>query len=137
MNHINLEAFAGGKFSEQVNKAMEEVTQNIQNPNTDATAARKITVTITLKPNEARNFITTSMAVKTTLAPAVGIVTAMNMGKNLRTGEVEAVEVGNQIPGQMTMRLDTEKPSEGGTPNEEHEAVQHDNNVVDLRTKQA
>lgn len=81
MNHINLETFAGGKFSEQVNKAMEEVTRNIQNPNTDATAVRKMTVTITLKPNEARNFIATSIVTKATLAPEIGITTAMNMGE--------------------------------------------------------
>lgn len=31
-------------------------------------------------------------------------MTALNMGKNLKTGEVEAVEVGNQIPGQMSIQ---------------------------------
>ena len=31
-------------------------------------------------------------------------VTALSMGKDLRTGEVEAVEIGNQIPGQMSVQ---------------------------------
>lgn len=44
MQHINLETFANGAFTAQVNRAIEEVTKNIQDPNTDATAARKITV---------------------------------------------------------------------------------------------
>lgn len=30
MNHINIEEFAGGALSVQVNKAIEEVTENIQ-----------------------------------------------------------------------------------------------------------
>ena len=54
MQHIDLETFANGAFTAQVNRAIEEVTKNIQDPNTDATAARKITVTIGFKPNQDR-----------------------------------------------------------------------------------
>lgn len=54
MKHVDLEKFANGAFSAQVNRAIEEVTENIQNPNTDAGAARKITVTIAFKPNAER-----------------------------------------------------------------------------------
>lgn len=86
-----------------MNRAIEEVTENIQNPNTDATAARKIVVTIGFKPNAERNFVATGVQTKTTLAPALGAVTAFSMGKNLQTGEVDAVEIGNQIPGQMSV----------------------------------
>lgn len=91
MQHINLETFANGAFTAQVNRAIEEVTKNIQDPNTDAGTARKITVTIAFKPNQERNFIATGVQTKTTLAPALGAVTALSMGKDLRTGEVEAV----------------------------------------------
>ena len=90
MQHINLEPFANGAFTAQVNRAIEEVTKNIQDPNTDAGTARKITVTIAFKPNQERNFIATGVQTKTTLAPALGAVTALSMGKDLRTGEVEA-----------------------------------------------
>ncbi len=90
MQHINLETFANGAFTAQVNRAIEEVTKNIQDPNTDAGTARKITVTIAFKPNQERNFIATGVQTKTTLAPALGAVTALSMGKDLRTGEVEA-----------------------------------------------
>ena len=51
MKHVDLEKFANGAFSAQVNRAIEEVTENIQNPNTDAGATRKLTVTIAFKPN--------------------------------------------------------------------------------------
>ena len=144
MEHINLETFANGAFSAQVNKAIEEVTKNIQDPNTDATAARKVTVTIAFKPNEQRNFVATGVQTKTALAPALGAVTAMSMGKDLRTGDVQAVEIGNQLPGQLQMAMQdtdtaanepetiqTVDPSTG----EIYETPIHNatNNVIDLR----
>ena len=104
MKHINLETFANGAFTVQVNRAIEEVTKNIQDPNTEAVAARKITVTIGFKPNADRSFVATGVQTKTTLAPALGAVTAIQMGKNIKTGEVEAIEIGTgQIPGQMSV----------------------------------
>lgn len=62
-----------------------------------------VVVTIAFKPNAERNFVATGVQTKTTLAPALGAVTAFSMGKNLQTGEVEAIEMGNQIPGQMSV----------------------------------
>lgn len=103
MQHINLETFANGAFTAQVNRAIEEVTKNIQDPNTDATAARKITVTIGFKPNQDRTLAPIGIQSKTTLAPALGAVTAIQMAKDLVTGEIQAAEIGNQIPGQMSM----------------------------------
>ncbi len=140
MNHINLEEFAAGALTAQINRAMEDVTKNVQDPNTDATATRKITVTIVLKPNDRRDFVATGVQTKTTLAPVLGAVTAISMGKNLKTGEVEAVEIGRQIPGQMSIS-DMEEQE---TNQEEKMARTVDpstgeiyetptNNVIDLR----
>lgn len=103
MEHFNMEQFAQGAFTVQVNRELETVMNNISDPNTDATAKRKITVTIELKPNEQRDFVTTSVTARSSLAPALGAVTAINIGKNLKTGKVEAQEIGNQIPGQMSI----------------------------------
>ncbi len=142
MQHINLETFANGAFTAQVNRAIEEVTKNVQDPNTDATAARKITVTIGFKPNQERNFVATGVQTKTTLAPALGAVTAISMGKDIKSGEVEAVEIGSQVPGQMSFAQETQPvaidgqvvdPSTGEII-EEHPVG---NKVVDLRTRQA
>ena len=108
MKHINMETFANGAFTEQINRELKKVTENIQDPNTK----RKITVMIEFKPNEARNFVTTGVQAKATLAPALGAVTALSMGKNLKTNEVEAYEVGAQIPGQITMEESLEDMSE-------------------------
>lgn len=87
MKHINIEQFSNGELTQQINREMEAVARNIADPNTEAKTARKITVTITLKPNEQRDFITTSITTKSTLAPTLGTVTALAVGKNLKTGE--------------------------------------------------
>ena len=151
MQHINLETFANGAFTAQVNRAIEEVTKNIQDPNTDAGTARKITVTIAFKPNQERNFIATGVQTKTTLAPALGAVTALSMGNDLRTGEVEAVEIGNQIPGQMSVQDVPGVVPEAGTTVVDGKVIdkatgevvadsvsEHAGKVIDLRTaKQA
>lgn len=71
MQHIDMEKFANGAFTEQINRELKKVTENIQDPNTDATAKRRITVVIEFKPNEARNFVTTGVQAKSTLAPAL------------------------------------------------------------------
>lgn len=144
MQHIDLEKFANGAFSAQVNRAIEEVTKNIQDPNTEALATRKITITIGFKANQERNFVTTGVQAKTTLAPALGTVTAMSMGRDIKTGNVEAVEVGNQIPGQMSVQ-DLQTNSVGVVDGQAVDTetgeilgdAQQDGKVIDLRTKQA
>ena len=103
MKHINIEQFSNGELTQQINREMEAVARNIADPNTEAKTARKITVTSTMKPNEQRDFITTSITTKSTLAPTLGAVTALAVGKNLKTGEIEVGEIGSQIPGQMSM----------------------------------
>lgn len=143
MKHINLETFANGAFTAQVNRAIEEVTKNIQDPNTEPGAARKITVTIGFKPNQDRNFVATGVQTKTTLAPALGAVTAISMGKDIRTGEVEAVEVNTgQIPGQMSMDdVQASSLESGGTVEVDGKTVDAEtgeiksDKVVDLRKK--
>lgn len=104
MEHFNMEEFAGGAFTEQVNRELRRVVENIQDPNTEAKAKRRISVAIEFVPNEARNFGTIGVQANSKLAPALGAVTAISMGKNIKTGEVDAVEIGSQIPGQMNIK---------------------------------
>lgn len=103
MKHINIEQFSNGELTQQINREMEAVARNIADPNTEAKTARKITVTIILKPNEQRDFITTSITTKSTLAPTLGAVTALGIRKDLKSGEIGVGEIGNQIPGQMSI----------------------------------
>lgn len=141
MKHFNLEEFAGGKLSVQLNKALEKVTENIQDPNTDAQKVRKINVSISLRPNDERNFVSTTVETKLSLAPELGATTALSMGRDLRTGEVEAVGIFNQIPGQMNVE-DVIDQEEDETPKafdpDTGEIYEPSNKVIDLRkAKQA
>jgi len=141
MKHIDLEQFAGGKLSVQLNKALEKVTENIQDPNTDAQKVRKINVSISFRPNDERNFAATTVETKLSLAPELGATTALSMGRDLRTGEVEAVEIFNQIPGQMNVD-DVIDQEEDETPKafdpDTGEIYEPSNKVIDLRkAKQA
>ena len=141
MKHFNLEEFAGGKLSVQLNKALEKVTENIQDPNTDAQKVRKINVSISLRPNDERNFVSTTVETKLSLAPELGATTALSMGRNLRTGEVEAVEIFNQIPGQMNIEdvinQEEDEPQKAFDP-DTGEIYEPSNKVIDLRkAKQA
>lgn len=136
MKHFNLEEFAGGKLSVQLNKALEKVTENIQDPNTDAQKVRKINVSISLRPNDERNFVSTTVETKLSLAPELGATTALSMGRDLRTGEVEAIEIFNQIPGQMSVNdvIDQEEkePQKAFDP-DTGEIYEPSNKVIDLR----
>ena len=141
MKHINLEQFAGGKLSVQLNKALEKITENVQDPNTDAQKVRKINVSISFRPIDERNFVATTVETKLSLAPELGATTALSMGRDLRTGEVEAVEIFNQIPGQMNVD-DVIDQEEDETPKafdpDTGEIYEPSNKVIDLRkAKQA
>ena len=141
MKHINLEQFAGGKLSVQLNKALEKITENVQDPNTDAQKVRKINVSISLRPNDERNFVSTTVETKLSLAPELGVTTALSMGRDLRTGEVEAIEIFNQIPGQMSINdvidQEEEEPQKAFDP-DTGEIYEPSNKVIDLRkAKQA
>ena len=141
MKHINLEQFAGGKLSVQLNKALEKITENVQDPNTDAQKVRKINVSISFRPNDERNFVATTVETKLSLAPELGAPTALSMGRDLRTGEVEAIEIFNQIPGQMNVD-DVIDQEEDETPKafdpDTGEIYEPSNKVIDLRkAKQA
>ena len=84
----------------------------------------------------------TGVQTKTTLAPALGAVTAISMGKDIKSGEVEAVEIGSQVPGQMSFAQETQPVAIDGqivdpSTGEIIEDNSVGNKVVDLRTRQA
>lgn len=117
MEHFNMEDFAGGKLSAKINKSIMKVSENVMDPNTDAEKVRKIIVTISFRPSSERSYVATSVETEETLAPEIGAVTALNMGKDIRTGQVECVEIMNQIPGQMSIK-DVEETEETATEEE-------------------
>lgn len=114
---VNLEEFAGGAFAEKVGEALLQVTENIQNPNTDALAKRGITINIKIAPNKQRNAANVNITVQTKLAPTEAIDTQMLLGKNMKTGLFEVAEY-DPYRGQMTLGdyIQEEEPQEAGEP---------------------
>ena len=62
---LSFSTLAGGGVEEKLQYALSEVAANIADPNTDAKKARKITMTIALKPNESRMVANVDINVKT------------------------------------------------------------------------
>lgn len=69
-------SMARGAFEESVDYEMDKVIQNILDPNTKATAKRKITITIELTPDDERRTIGVSVTAKSTLAATNPVATA-------------------------------------------------------------
>lgn len=66
---VSLETFAQGEDGAKVAAALETLYANIDDPNTDAKATRKLTFEVVFKPSEDRENIAITTAVKITTAP--------------------------------------------------------------------
>lgn len=73
---VNINNLAGGAMAERINRELQKVAENVLDPNTKAEAVRTITVSIKIKPNDARQIGSTDIDVKSSLAPAKGVPTA-------------------------------------------------------------
>lgn len=136
MRHVDLESFAEGKLSAKLNKELERVARNIQDPNTDPIKERKITVTIKIKANHDRDYTDCYIETKSVLAPDAGIRTGFSIGKDLKTGVVDMMETVNQIPGQMSLdEVETEGRPEQTFDLETGEIYEVSDKVVDLRAR--
>mgnify|MGYP000868145891 CR=1 FL=1 len=99
---VNLANLTRGALMEQFNTELEKVIENIADPNTEAKKARKITINITLKPNENRNIVAVEVQTKSTLAPANKVETNLFIDKD-KDGNLAVAEIYNEIPGQMSI----------------------------------
>ena len=92
-NAKSIVEMARGAILERINYEMARVMDNILDANTKPTAKRKLTVTLTFTP----------VVAKTTLAPTNPVVTSLYIAGEDGTGEVQAVEMVPQIPGQTSL----------------------------------
>ena len=83
---------------ERADYEMTRVVENILDPNTSATAARKITITLTLKSDDTRQNIAVSCVAKSTLAATNPVTTSLYVAD-----EESIVEMVPQIPGQLAV----------------------------------
>jgi hypothetical protein len=92
---INVINLADGSIVEKLNRELEKITQNIMDKNTDPKKERKITLTLSFKPNENRDFVRTTITTKTTLATEQGVETQILVGKDSE-GQLHLNEVRQQ-----------------------------------------
>lgn len=90
-----------GAILERVDYEMERVLKNILDPNTKATAKRKIAVTLEIVPSADRKTITVNTIAKSTLCPTEPITTSLCITTRPSTGEMMVSEMMPQIPGQV------------------------------------
>ncbi|GIO33099.1 hypothetical protein J2TS6_42400 [Paenibacillus albilobatus] len=74
--NVDISKLAGGAMQERINRELKKVAENILDPNTKADAVRTVTISIKIKPNEARQMASSDIEVKSSLAPAKGVPTA-------------------------------------------------------------
>jgi hypothetical protein len=99
---FNLAELAKGALLERFNMELTKILQNIADPNTEPKKARKIQITLTLKPNERRNVASVSVQAKSTLVPTKPIETEIVIDRD-NEGKVVASEFYGGIPGQVNI----------------------------------
>lgn len=114
-NIINLNTFANGSLAEQMNNELQNIIDNIDDPNTNPTTARKLTVEIVIKPNQRRNGANVQINTKSKLAPIIPTETTIIIDRDIKSGRVMAAEIGKQVAGQIEMDL-TEVDTPEGNP---------------------
>ena len=143
--NFDLSSIAEGGLQEKVDRALAKVTQNILDPNTDIKKKRKVTINITLAPDDNRYTVDVVTDVKTTLAPDVGVSTV------LMVGDEDGLPVANELksgvvgqtyidPDDGTQKTDTGEPIEKA---EQEDAAKKDaeakkdsnDNIVDFQNK--
>ena len=84
-------------------KEMGKVMGNILDPNTKATAKRKISVTLELIPSADRRTITVQSTAKCSLTPTDPVTTSLYITNAPSTGELLVAEMVPQVPGQLAL----------------------------------
>ena len=100
MNDLNM--LMNGAVNERWQDALQRLTRNVLDPNTDAKKARKITLVLTVKPNDRRDGGEKTFDIKETLAPPVPVSQMVFFGRD-DAGAVTATQKLDQVPGQMNM----------------------------------
>lgn len=89
---------ARGAIQERADYEITRLLGNILDPNTSATAKRKLTITLELKPDDDRQSIAVSVTAKSALAPTNPVVTSLYVAD-----ETTIVEMVPQVPGQIAV----------------------------------
>lgn len=103
MDRKSILEMSAGAILERVDLEMGKVLDNIMDPNTKATAKRKITVNLELIPSADRRVITVQTTAKSTLVATEPVTTSLCVTGKHNTGEMLVAEMVPQVPGQMNL----------------------------------
>jgi hypothetical protein len=103
---IDLNTFADGALLERFNQELQRILENIADPNTDAKKVRKLTVTLSLKADDKRDVVLSSVVAKSTLAPAKDIEAKLLMDLD-SNGIITGAELKSGIKGQTFIDVET------------------------------
>lgn len=93
---------AEGAIKERCDIEMSKIIDNIMDINTAATKARELKLTVKFTPSSDRKNVQVSTQAQCKLQPTEPLATALYIGAD-ENGEVGAVELTRQIPGQMNI----------------------------------
>ncbi|WP_411553305.1 replication terminator protein [Paenibacillus lautus] len=99
---ITLESLANGGVVERFEQELEKVFANIGDPNTNAKATRKISLALTIKPDDKREVAEVTIQATTTLAPSKELMTTIIMDRD-NDGKVVGAELKSSMQGQTYM----------------------------------
>lgn len=111
----SLDDLMGGAALERFRKSMDEALKNIQDPNTDPKKTRKVTLTLTIKPDKDRKSAKFYLDSRSSLAPLEPFESNVLLSRD-DNGNVAAAEFGNELPGQVSVEDMEEKPDLNVTP---------------------
>ena len=92
---------AQGAIMEQVNMEVGKIVDNILDPNTDAKKKRQLNLVVDFAPSADRSTVVITATAKSKLIPNNAVQTTLYVGADSK-GEVQAVEMVPQIPGQQS-----------------------------------
>ena len=133
MNTIDLAELAGGALQEKSQKALQDVFENMQDPNTPWKNKREVVIKLKFTQNEDRDDATCEISVEKKLAQPKPVETKFALGTNLATG----------IKGQISLdEYQKEQQIDGKTVDTDTgeiiEEAKENDGVVDFRqAKQA
>ena len=93
---------AQGAITEQVNAEVGKIVDNILDVNTEAKKKRQLVITVDFLPSRDRSQVAITATAKSKLLPNNAIQTTLFVGADSSTGEIQAVEMVPQIPGQQS-----------------------------------
>lgn len=109
MSETSVLDMGNGEIRRKVDEGMAAVIENCLDWRTAAKAKRKVTLTLNVVPDEERGGVVVIADIAVKLAPIPGVVTRLGIVDH--HGEIRAVEMVQNVPGQMG--FDGDEPEDG------------------------